>query len=177
MKKSNKIVLTAMCIALCVILPQAFHTIPNAGSIFLPMHIPVFLCGLICGPFYGMFCGIMGPFFSALFTGMPPFAILPGMLVECAAYGLFSGVLLLYLRTKNMYADIYISLISSMLAGRLLSGIAKALLFSKGSFAFSAWITASFITGIPGIIIQLILIPSIVFTLTKAGKIPVRYTK
>lgn len=53
--------LTAVCIALCVVLPIAFHSIPDAGSVFLPMHIPVLICGMICGWPYGFICGVMGP--------------------------------------------------------------------------------------------------------------------
>ena len=69
--------LTAVCIALCVVLPIAFHSIPDAGSVFLPMHIPVLICGMICGWPYGFICGVMGPLLSSALTGMPPIAILP----------------------------------------------------------------------------------------------------
>ncbi len=73
----KKAIITAICIALCVVLPQAFHAIPNAGSIYLPMHIPVLLCGLVCGWPYGLLCGLAGPLLSSLFTGMPAAAYLP----------------------------------------------------------------------------------------------------
>ena len=46
---TKKLVSCALCIAIGVLLPMAFHVIPNAGSIFLPMHIPVLICGLFCG--------------------------------------------------------------------------------------------------------------------------------
>ena len=75
--------LTAVCIALCVVLPIAFHSIPDAGSVFLPMHIPVLICGMICGWPYGFICGLMGPLVSSALTGMPPIAILPAMMLEC----------------------------------------------------------------------------------------------
>lgn len=65
MSHIKKEVITAVCIALCVVLPMTFHTIPNAGKIFCPMHIPVLLCGLICGWPYGLLCGIAGPFYPA----------------------------------------------------------------------------------------------------------------
>ena len=68
--------LTAVCIALCVVLPIAFHSIPDAGSVFLPMHIPVLICGMICGGPYGLICGFVGPLVSSVLTGMPPIAIL-----------------------------------------------------------------------------------------------------
>ena len=168
--------LSAVCIALCVVLPIAFHSIPNAGSVILPMHIPVLICGMICGWPYGLICGLMGPLLSSVLTGMPPAAILPAMMVECGTYGMVSGLMLKYVRTKSTYGDLYIALIVAMLAGRVISGIAKALIFSPG-MAMSAWITASFVTALPGIVIQLVFLPSVVFTLMKARVIPVRYAK
>ena len=67
----KKLVMAAMCVALGIVLPMAFHTIQNAGSIFLPMHIPVLICGLLCGWQYGLICGILAPVLSSLFTGIP----------------------------------------------------------------------------------------------------------
>lgn len=168
--------MAAVCVALCVVLPIAFHSIPDAGSVFLPMHIPVLICGMICGWPYGFLCGLVGPLLSSALTGMPPIAFLPGMMVECAAYGMVSGLMLKYVHTKSTYADLYIALITAMIAGRVISGIAKALIFTPG-LAMSAWITASFVTALPGILIQLVFLPSVVFTLMKAKVIPLRYAK
>lgn len=179
MKTRNSIknmTLTAVCIALCVVLPIAFHSIPNAGSVFLPMHIPVLICGMICGWPYGFICGLMGPLLSSALTGMPPIAVLPAMMVECGMYGLVSGLMLKFVHTKSTYGDLYIALVVAMLAGRVVSGIAKALIFTPG-LAMSAWITASFVTALPGILIQLVFLPSVVFTLMKAKIIPLRYAK
>ena len=175
MSPVKKSIITAVCIALCVVLPQAFHAIPNAGSIYCPMHIPVLLCGLICGWQYGLLCGIAGPLVSALITGMPPAAVLPGMLVECAAYGALTGLMMQLVHTKKVYPDLYISLLVAMLGGRIISGIAKALIFSAGSYSMAAWVTGSFVTSLPGIIVHLVLIPSIVYALMKAKLIPARY--
>ena len=168
--------LTAVCIALCVVLPIAFHSIPNAGSVFLPMHIPVLICGMICGWPYGFLCGLAGPLLSSALTGMPPIAMLPAMMVECGFYGLVSGLMLKFVHTRSTYGDLYIALVTAMLAGRVVSGIAKALIFTPG-LAMSAWITASFVTALPGILIQLVFLPSVVFTLMKARIIPKRYAK
>ena len=173
---TKKSILTAVCIALCVVLPQAFHTIPNAGQVYLPMHIPVLLCGLICGAPYGLLCGLAGPALSTLFTQMPPVAMLPSMMVECAVYGLAAGLMTL-VKTKYLYADLYLSLVCAMIAGRIVSGIAKALIFSAGNYSMAMWVTGSFVTSLPGIIIQLALIPTIVFALEKASLIPQRYPK
>ena len=170
----RRMILAAVCVALCVVLPIAFHSIPNAGSVILPMHIPVLLCGMIASWPYGLICGLMGPLLSSLLTGMPPAAILPAMMVECAVYGAVSGMMLKFTRTGKTYTDLYIALITAMLAGRVISGIAKALIFSPG-MAMSAWIASSFITSFPGIVIQLVLLPIVVTTLMKARMIPKRY--
>lgn len=177
MSAVKKSIITAVCIALCVVLPQAFHAIPNAGSIYLPMHIPVLLCGLICGWPYGLLCGLAGPALSALITGMPPAAVLPGMMVECGVYGLTAGLLMQLVRTKRLYADLYISLVAAMLLGRVVSGAAKALIFSAGSYSMASWVAGSFVTALPGIIIQLALLPGIVYALMRARLIPQRYHK
>ena len=140
----KKSIITAVCIALCYILPMLFHGIPNAGSIFCPMHIPVFLCGLVAGWPFGLLCGIAGPALSSV-------------------------------RTKNIYADLYISLIAAIVCGRILAGITKALIFSAGSYSMDAWVSGYVVTSWPGTLIQLIFIPSIVFALMKAHLIPERY--
>ena len=174
MSRIKKLVLTAVCSALCVIVPMAFHAIPNAGQVFLPMHIPVLLCGMLCSWPYGLACGLIGPALSSLITGMPLPAVLPGMLVECAVYGCASGVLLRYIRTGKLYADLYLSLVPAMLLGRVISGIVKALILTPG-LSLSAWATASFVTALPGIAIQLVLVPALLLGLERAKLIPKRY--
>lgn len=171
----KKSILTAVCIALCVVLPQAFHAIPNAGATYLPMHIPILLCGLVCGWNYGLLCGLAGPLLSSLMTGMPVAAYLPQMMIECAVYGLVTGCMIAFVRTGKIYADLYISLIVAMLAGRVASGIAKALIFMPGEYGIAAWTTGSFVTGLPGIVIQLVIVPNLVYALMKAKLIPARY--
>ena len=152
MNQTVKLTISGACVALGVVLPIAFHSIPNAGSIFLPMHIPVLLCGLLCGPLYGLLCGILAPLISSFVTGMPPMAILPGMTAELAVYGLISGLLIQKLPVKKPLASIYLSLI-----------------FRAGQYSLQVWVTGSFITALPGIVIQLILIPVMVVALQKAG--------
>ena len=176
MKISNikRMTLTALCIALCVVVPMAFHVIPNAGAVMLPMHLPVLLCGLVCGWQYGLICGIMGPLVSSVMTGMPPAAMLPGMMVECGMYGCVGGLLMERIRTGSLYADLYICLPAAMLAGRVISGVVKALILTPG-LSFTAWATASFVTALPGISIQLILLPTLIVALTRASLIPGRY--
>lgn len=172
----KRLVFTAVCAALCLVLPMAFHTVPNAGTIFLPMHIPVLLCGLICGWPYGGVCGLIGPLLSSLVTAMPPAAMLPSMMVECCAYGFVTGMLMRHVHTKHAVADLYISLVSAMVVGRVVAGFAKAWIFTPGVSPF-AWVTTSLVAGIPGITIQLILMPLVVAGLTRAKLIPTRYPK
>lgn len=175
MSSVKKSIITAACIALCVVLPMAFHAIPNAASIYCPMHVPALLCGLVCGWPFGLLCGIAGPLLSSLLTGMPPMAYLPAMVVELAAYGFVAGLLMSVVHTRSLYADLYISLVAALVAGRILAGCAKALIFSAGKYSLAAWTTSYFITALPGLVIQLALIPSLVFALEKARLIPVRY--
>lgn len=177
MKTIKKAMICAACIALCVVLPLAFHSIPNAGQIFLPMHIPVLICGLVCGWQYGLLAGLAGPALSCLFTGMPPITMLPVMMIECAVYGVVTGLMMKAVKTKKVYADLYISLVVAMIAGRIVSGLAKAFIFAKGSTTIITWATASFVVSWPGILIQLVLIPSVVYTLMKVRLIPERYPK
>ncbi len=170
---SQKVVYTALCTALCVVLPLAFHTIQNAGQIFLPMHIPVLLCGLMCGWPFGFICGLLGPALSCLLTAMPPAAMLPAMMVECAAYGCVTGLMMCFIHTKNPVLDLYASMIIAMVAGRTLAGLAKAWIFNTGEAPF-AWVTTSLVAGIPGITIQLVLIPLVVVSMTRAKLLPKR---
>ena len=177
MSNVKKSIITAVCIALCYVIPLMFHGIQNAGNIFCPMHIPVFICGLICGWQYGLLCGIAGPALSSALSGMPPAAILPSMMVELAAYGTAAGLMMKLVRTKSTYADLYISLIVAIVCGRVLAGLAKALIFARGSYSMSAWIAGSVVTSWPGTVIQLVFIPTIVFALMKSHLIPERYPK
>ena len=170
----KRLTLTALCVALCVVVPMAFHVIPNAGQVMLPMHIPVLLCGLVCGWQYGLLCGILGPLVSSVLTSMPPSAMLPGMMVECGMYGCVGGLMMEHIHTGSLYADLYLSLPVAMLMGRVISGIVKALILTPG-LSLTAWVTASFVTALPGISIQLILLPTLIVALTRAGLIPDRY--
>jgi len=173
----NKTTVTALSIALCVVLPMAFHLIPNGGSILSPMHIPVLLCGLVCGWPYGLLCGIAGPVTSSLITGMPGAAYLPAMMAELAVYGLVSGKMMQIIHTGKKNADIYISMIAAMIAGRIVAGILNAVIFTGGNYSISLWISSYFVTALPGIAVHLIFVPTLIGALEKAGLIPARYAK
>jgi len=173
----RNMVLTALLIAIGIVLPMAFHTIPMAGRIFLPMHIPILICGLICGVPLGIFAGVVTPILSHLFTGMPPAVFLPAMILELAAYGASSALLMQFLPVKNLYARTYISLIGAMLFGRVFFGIMNALIFSVGEYSMQMWLTAAFVTALPGIAIQIVIIPAIIIALQKAKLIDVQHSE
>ena len=168
MTNTKRLILAGLCVALGIVLPVAFHSVANAGSIFLPMHIPVLLCGLICGWPYGLACGVLAPLLSSLITGMPPMAFLPSMLCELAVYGFVSGLLMRYVKTGKLLADLYISLVGAMLLGRLVLGLLNAVLFHAGEYSVALWTTSAFVTALPGIVIQLAVIPVLVFALKKS---------
>lgn len=171
----RKSVLTAAFIAMCVVLPMAFHSV-GLGSTFAPMHIPVLMCGLVCGGGYGLLCGLVGPLLSSVLTGMPGAAILPSMVPELMTYGLITGLLMKHVRTGKLYADLYISLGAAMLIGRAVAGIAKALFFTGGEgYSFALWISGHFVTSAPGIICHLLVIPVLTSTLMRAKLLPKRY--
>ncbi len=167
MNNTKKLVLTALFAAIGVVLPQTFHMIPNAGSVILPMHIPVLIAGFLVGPVYGLVCGIITPLLSHLIFSMPPAPVLPGMLCELAVYGLMSGLLNKVVKMENQLAKAYVVLIGAMLCGRITYGMLNALIFRAGSYSMQAWLSAAFVTAIPGIIIQLLLIPILVIRLRR----------
>lgn len=162
MKKNvtNRIVLSGMLVAVGLLLPFiTAHAFGASGMILLPMHLPVFLIGFLCGPLYGAIGGVIIPVLSTLLTGMPPvFPMLPVMAGELFTYGLVSG--LLY---KKVKLPVYPALLASMVCGRIVYGLIFAALMTanNGSFKVMA-ILGSFAEGLPGVAVQLVLIPVIV---------------
>ncbi len=166
----------ALCIALCYVLPLGFHAF-GAGELFLPIHIPVLLCGMVCGWGYGLFCGIAGPVLSCVLSGMPSPTDLISMVPELSLYGLVTGLLLQAIRTRFTLADLYLALIPAMAAGRIAGGLAKALFYLSHARGYSLglWVSGYVVKSLPGILLQLAVLPPIVFALMKAGLIPARY--
>lgn len=166
--KMYPMVLSGMFLALALVLPFLTGQIPQIGGALCPMHLPVLLCGFFCGPWYAFCIGLIAPLLRFAMFGMPP--IMPtgiGMCFELAAYGLVSG--LLYTALPRRRGSIFIALITAMIAGRIVWGCTRALLFGVGDFKFGweAFIAGAFINAIPGIILQLVLIPIIVASLEK----------
>lgn len=168
----RKSIITAICMALCVVLPLAFHLIPDGGTLFSPMHLPVFLCGLVCGWQYGLLCGLLGPVLSSFITGMPGIGYLPTMMIELALYGLVCGLMIKLVHTGKKTTDIYISLLTAMVIGRILTGIIRAFVFAPGSLSIQIWATSYFVSCLPGIIVQLVLLPILYHALERANLLP-----
>lgn len=160
----KNMILSALFIALGLILPVVFHAF-GAGPVFLPMHIPVLLCGFVCGGGYGAFVGLVLPFLSSVTMGMPPiYPTAIAMAFELCTYGLVTGLLF-----RKLNWNLYVSLVLGMLAGRAVSGVANAILLgvSGQAYGIQAFLTSAFVTGLPGMIIQLIFVPLIVMILLK----------
>lgn len=160
----KKLTYSGLLLALAVLIPFIFHVTGVLGTVFLPMHIPVLLCGFICDKKHGLIVGAIAPIINMVISGMPvlyPVGI--AMVFELAAYGFFAG--LLYEKTRKLIP----SLLGSMLVGRIVRIIATFLITVPfgAKFIFQGVLVALFVTSIWGIIIQIVLIPLIMVTYNK----------
>ena len=173
-KKTNnvlaRILYSAMFLALGLLLPFLTAQIPQFGASLLPMHLPVILCGFVCGPMWGMAVGATTPLLRSMIFGMP--ALMPSavaMAFELAVYAFVAGLLFKKL-SKNIFMY-YIALITAMVCGRLVWGAATFILIfaglTDGEIGFSLIWTRTVLQSIPAIILQLIAIPLIVNVLKK----------
>ena len=167
----KNMILAAMFLGLALVLPILTGQIRQIGNMLCPMHIPVMLCGFFCGPWYGMAVGFVAPLLRFAIFGMPP--IIPSgaaMCLELAAYGFVTGALYNVLPKKN--SSVYIALIAAMLSGRVIWGAVRTILFGLGQseFGWTAFIAGAFLNAIPGIILQLVLIPLLVIKLSDRTK-------
>jgi len=176
MSSVKKACITSFCAALCYVLPLAFHAL-GLGMAFSPLHLPVLLCGLLCGWSYGAFCGVAGPVISSVLGGMPAAAQLPYMIPELTAYGLLSGLLYRFIRTGRTVTDLYLSLIPAMLLGRVVGGGAQALFYlsTAREYSIALWAGAYLLGTAPGAVLHILVIPALALTLTRAKLIPERY--
>ena len=161
--ETKRMALSAVLLCVGLVLPLLTMQIKEIGDTLLPMHLPVLLCGILCGPFYGGAVGLTLPFLRSVIFGMPP--IYPNavwMAAELMAYGLITG--LVFSRTRKNIGGIYVSLIAAMLGGRIVWGAVKALLLGVGQsrFTIAAFFTGGFVDALPGIVLQLVLIPLLV---------------
>lgn len=171
--KVYKLVCGALCLAIALVLPLLTGQIPQVGSALCPMHIPVLLSGFLCGPLWGALVGFVAPLLRYVIFGMPP--IFPtgiSMAFELSAYGVLSG--LMYRLLPKKVPCIYISLITAMIGGRLVWGLARFILagLTGSEFPFSLFLAGAVTEAIPGIILHILLIPVIVMALKKAKLTP-----
>ena len=165
MKNTNllKMVLASLCLALAYVMPFLTGQVPEIGSMLCPMHIPVLICGFICGPAWGAAVGFVAPLLRSVTLGAPiifPMAIC--MALELMAYGAVAGIMHKILPHKKPF--IYCSLLVAMVAGRVIFGIAMFICvnLSGGSYTFMAFIASAITGSILGIVIQIILVPILV---------------
>ena len=171
-KHLRKLVYAALCLALCMVLPLLTGQIPQIGKALSPMHIPVLLCGFLCGWPWGLAVGAIAPVLRSFLFGMP--ALYPDavcMAFELATYGTVSGFLYRALPRKAW--SVYAALLAAMIAGRIVWGIVKwALLGLAGTaFTMEMFLAGALLNAIPGIILHIVLIPIVVLALEKAGLI------
>jgi len=181
MRKNDvyRLSLSALFLALALVLPFLTGQLPQLGSALLPMHLPVLLCGFVCGWPWGLAVGFVAPLLRTLLFGMPP--LMPtaiAMAFELAAYGAFSGLLYDWLTktSLNSVTRVYITLAVAMLLGRVVWGLASlalyALFLSK-TFTAAIFVAGAFVNAWPGILAQLVLVPLIVLALERAKLVPI----
>ncbi len=175
----KNLVLSAMFLAIGMVLPFFTGQIQLIGNMLLPMHIPVMLCGLICGWKYGLLVGLILPIMRSYVFGMPhmyPNAV--AMAFELATYGGVIGYLYSHAKWQCVKM-LYKCMLIAMLAGRIVWGVVEVILLGVGSngFTFYVFISGAFLNAIPGIILQLIIVPVIMVALNKAKLVPFRKHK
>jgi thiamine transporter ThiT len=175
-KKLLRMVLAAFFLALAYVMPFLTGQIPEIGSMLCPMHLPILLCGFVCGWPWGLIVGLVAPVFRSLLTGgFPPmFPTAVCMAFELATYGAIAGLMHKILPKKKI--SIYCSLVIAMLLGRLVWGVAMMICMgaSGGTFTFAAFLAGAITNAIPGIIVQLILVPILVVLIEKSKFISLR---
>ncbi|MEA4822645.1 MAG: ECF transporter S component [Clostridiaceae bacterium] len=168
MKNLKKLVLAALFLALAYVMPFLTGQIPQFGSMLLPMHLPVLLCGFICGWPYALAVGLLAPLTRHLLLGMPPLMTAICMSFELAAYGALTGIFYHLFPKKTAY--IYVSLILAMLGGRIVWGLTAWAIYPlfTQAFTWQLFAAGAFLNAIPGMIVQLALIPVLVLALRRA---------
>ncbi len=178
-KNIYKLTLSAMFLAIGIILPFLTGQIQQIGNMLLPMHIPVLLCGLVCGWRYGLIIGFVLPFLRYAMFGMP--VLFPtglAMAFELATYGMAIGLFYSHSRW-HCIVSLYRSMVAAMLAGRVVWAVVQMLLLGIGEngFTWKMFLAGAFFNAIPGIILQLVVIPAIMVALSRTGLVLFTKTK
>ena len=172
-RHAKNLTLSGMFLAIGLLLPLLTGQIQQIGNMLLPMHIPVLLCGLICGWQYGGAVGLVMPFLRNLLFGMPPMPNAISMAFELAAYGLVIGLLYGRSRWKCSFS-LYRSMLIAMVAGRVVWGAVQAMILGINGtgFTFQMFLAGALLNAIPGIILQMVLIPAVMVALARARLVP-----
>lgn len=166
----RKLVTAAMLMAVGIVLPFFTGQIPQVGNMLLPMHLPVIVCGLICGWQNGGIVGFMLPLLRYVLFGMPPMPNGLAMAFELAAYGAISGFL--YNRSRwQCIVSLYRSLVIAMIGGRVIWGMVRVVMLGMtgNAFTWQMFMAGAFLNAVPGIILQLVFIPALMVALNKTG--------
>lgn len=168
-KAVRRLTYSALCLALALVLPFLTGQIPEIGSMLCPMHLPVILCGFLCGWQYGAVVGAISPILRMVLFAMPPVYVAIPMMFELAVYGIVSG--LVYRLLPKKMSTIYTSLLLAMVSGRLVWGVVKFAMagLNHTEFSLAIFLSGAVTTAIPGIVLQIILIPILVAAAEKAG--------
>lgn len=167
--KTYRLVLTALFIALGLVLPLLTAQVPQIGSMLLPMHIPVLICGFVCGWQYGIVAGLVTPLLRSMTFGMPPlFPVATAMAFEMAAYGAVCGWM--YRQRRKSPGAVYVSLLTAMIAGRMVWGLVNIPIYGIAGKAYSwqVFMAGAFLNAVPGIVLQIVLVPLVVLALERA---------
>lgn len=166
----KKLVLAAMLLAVGIVLPFFTGQIPQIGNMLLPMHLPVLVCGLLCGWQYGGIIGFILPFLRYMLFAMPPMPNGAAMAFELASYGAIAGFL--YNRSRwKCIVSLYRSLIIAMIGGRIIWGVVRVVMLGMmdNAFSWKMFMAGAFLNAIPGIVLQLVFIPALMLVLNKTG--------
>ncbi len=176
--QTRKLTFAGMLLALAVIMPRVAGLIPDIGKTLNLMHIPVLLCGFLCGWTWGLAVGFAAPLLSSAVNGMPGlFPDAAVMAFELAAYGAVSGLMYRILPRKLGKGKIYLALLAAMAAGRVVYAVVYLFLTGLGLVKINdAWLafvwSRTVVKPILGIALQVALVPLLVMILERAGLTP-----
>ena len=164
----KNLVLGALFLALALVLPFFTGQIPQIGAMLCPMHLPILLAGFVCGGPVGAVVGFIAPLLRMVMFGMPPFYTAIAMAFELLTYGLVSGIMYRKVFKKQTVGTLYGSLLIAMVAEIFALPGNGGIAADAGAFTFAAFISGALLNAIPGIVVQLILVPAVVVALQKA---------
>ena len=169
MKDIKKIVLGGFFLALGIVMPFLTMQVPQIGSKLLPMHLPVLICGFVLGWKYGLLVGFVTPLLRTFMFGMPPMMTAIGMAFELATYGAITGIL--YKKLPKSKVKVWVSLMAAMVVGRVVWGLVSIVLYgiNQTAFTWQIFMGGAVLNAIPGIILQLVIVPVIIIALEKSG--------